>query len=328
MKASRFAVTLLGCAMLCSSAYAQRRDADANYPARPVRVIVGLAPGGATDVQARVFSRRLSEELGRPFVVDNRSGAGGLIAFQTVANAAADGYTLLAGTPSVTIAPAFHDKPPYDPVRDFTPISLVTKAPFLIVVHPSFPAKTMTELIAYARSNPDKLLFGTGGLGTPIHLGEAWIANATKTKVTIVPYKGTGPVLVDLLAGQVHATFANPINVTGHVKAGRLRALATTGGERSRAMPELPTVAESGIPGYDVTTWHGWLAPARTPPAIINRIGTLVTKYVKAPDMAEKLAEDGGEPIGGTSAAFRDFIAAESVRWRKLVKETGIQAGQ
>ncbi len=320
-------IFLLALASHTATALAQRSSSGlaAAYPDKPVRVVVGLAPGGATDVQARIFSQKLSEELGKQFVVDNRSGAGGLIAFQTVAHASADGYTLLAGTPSFTIAPAFYDKPPYNPLTDFAPLSLLTKAPFLIVVHPSFPGKSMNDLIAFAKAKPGALNFGTGGLGTPIHLGEVWIANATNTKFTIVPYKGTGPVLTDLLAGQIHATFANPINVTPHLKAGRLRALAITSASRSRVLPDLPAVAESGIPGFDVTTWHGWLAPKGTPAAIVNRLSAALIRFVQAPEMADKIAADGGEPIGSTSSEFSRFVAAEAPRWRKLVQDTGIK---
>jgi tripartite-type tricarboxylate transporter receptor subunit TctC len=296
------------------------------YPTKPVRVVVGLAPGGATDVQARIFSQKLSEELGRQFIVDNRAGAGGLIGFQTVANATPDGYTLLAATPGFTIAPAFYDRPPYDPIKDFSAVSLVTKAPFLVVVHPSFPAKSMNELIAFAKSKPGALNFGVGGLGTSIHLGAVWISSASNVKITLIPYKGTGPVLSELLAGQIHVTLANPINVIPHVKAGRLRALATTGAERFSVLPGLPTVAESGIAGFDVTTWHGWLAPRNTPAAIVDRLSAALAKFVKAPDTMEKLAADGGEAVGNTPAQFSQFIAAETQRWRSMVKATGIRA--
>ncbi len=313
-----------------SSVHAQRpAAAEAGaYPAKPVRVIVGLAPGGATDIQARIFSQRLSEELGRQFVVDNRAGAGGLIAFQTVAKAAPDGYTILAATPSFTIAPAFYDKPPYDPVKDFAAISLVTKAPYLIVVNPSLPAKSMTELIAYAKSNPKAVNFGTGGLGTGVHLGIVWINNATNANITIIPYKGTGPVLTDLLAGQINVTFANIINVLAYTKANRLRALAVTSSERSRVLPDLPTVAESGIPGFDVTTWHGWLAPKGTPAAIVNRLSTGLARFVKQPETMEKLAADGGEPVASMPAQATAFVATEVVRWRKLVEATGLRVEQ
>ena len=295
----------------------------ATYPLKPVRVIVGLAPGGGTDYQARLFAQKLSETLRQQFIVDNRLGAGGLIAYHTAANAAPDGYTLLASTPVYAIAPAFNEKARLDPLREFAPVSLLTKAPYLLVVHPAFPGKSFADMMAYAKHNP--LNFGVSGLGTTIHLGAAWIAQATRANLVIVPYKGTGPALNDLLGAQIHATFANMINVSPHIKSGRLRALAVSGGERSRAMPELPTIAESGVPGFDVTTWHGWLAPAGTPPAILERIHTELAKFLRTPALAEKLAVDGGEAVGNSPAEYRRFLVDEIERWRRLAKSTGLK---
>ncbi len=296
------------------------------YPSKPVRVIVGLAPGGGTDYQARLFSQKLSENLRQQFIVDNRLGAGGMIAYQTAAAAAPDGYTLLVSTPVYTIAPAFNSKSKHDPLRDFTPVSLLTKAPYLVVVHPSFPGKTFVELTAYAKNNP--LNFGVSGLGTTIHLGAAWIAQATRANIVIVPYKGTGPALNDLLGAQIHVTFANILNVLPHIKSGRLRTLAISGLERSRTMPEIPTVAESGVPGFDVTTWHGWLAPAGTPAGVIEKINVELAKFIRSPAIAEKLAADGGEPVGNTPAQYRQFLVNEIARWRALAKSTGLKFEQ
>ncbi len=322
-----FAAVMTGFALSFHSLRAMAADSG-GYPAKPVRVIVGLAPGGATDIQARIFSQKLSEELGHPFVVDNRAGAGGSIAFKTVANATPDGYTLLAATPSFTIAPAFYAKPPYDPARDFAAISLVTKAPYLMVVNPSLPVKSVSELIAYAKANPRTVNFGTGGLGTGVHLGIVWINNATNANIAIIPYKGTGPVLTDLLAGQINVTFANIINALAYIKTGRLRALAVTSAERSSVLPDLSTVAESGIAGFDVTTWHGWLAPKGTPAAIVNRLSTGLARFVKQPETMEKLAADGGEPVASTPAQTTAFLATEVIRWKKLVNATGLRVEQ
>jgi tripartite-type tricarboxylate transporter receptor subunit TctC len=282
------------------------------YPTKPVRVIVGLAPGGGTDYQARLFSQMLSENLRQQFIVDNRLGAGSLIAYQIAAASAPDGYTLLASTPVYTIAPAFNSKSTLDPLRDFTPVSLLTKAPYLLVVHPSFAGKTFAELTSFARTSA--LNFGVSGLGTTIHLGAAWIAQATRSNIVFVPYKGTGPALNDLLGGQIHATFANIMNVSPHIKSGRLRALAVSGPERARVMPAVPTIAESGVAGFNVTTWHGWLAPAGTPAAIIARLNGELAKYTRAPGVADKLAADGGEPVGNSPAEFRQFLADEVAR--------------
>lgn len=294
-----------------------------NYPSKAVRVIVGLAPGGGTDYQARLFAQRLSENLRQQFIVDNRLGAGGMIAYQIAAAAAPDGYTLLVSTPVYTIAPAFKEKSPHDPLRDFTPISLLTKAPYLLVVYPAFPAKSFVELVAYAKANP--LNFGVSGIGTTIHLGAAWIAQATRTNIVIVPYKGTGPALNDLLGAQIHTTFANVLNVAPHIRSARLRALAISGLERSRAMPEVPTIAESGVPGFDVTTWHGWLAPAGTPAAISARLHAELAKFIHSPVIAEKLAADGGTAVGNAPEEYRRFLAAEITRWRGLAKATGLR---
>ena len=296
------------------------------YPTKPVHVIVGLAPGGGTDYQARLFSQKLAESLHQQFIVDNRLGAGDLIAYRTAANAAPDGYTLLVSTPVYTIAPAFNEKSRLDPLREFAPVSLLTKAPYLVVVHPSFAGKTFTDLIAYAKNNP--LNFGVSGLGTTIHLGAAWIAQATRANIVIVPYKGTGPALNDLLGAQIHTTFANILNVSPHIRSGRLRALAVSGGERSRVMPELPTIAQSGVPGFDVTTWHGWLAPAGTPSAILERIHGELAKFLRTPALAEKLALDGGEAVGSTPAEYRLFLVDEIARWRRLARSTGLKFDQ
>ncbi|HSQ05157.1 MAG TPA: tripartite tricarboxylate transporter substrate-binding protein, partial [Burkholderiales bacterium] len=243
--------------------------AVAAYPAKPIRVIVGLAPGGATDIQARWFAQKMSENLGRSFIIDNRTGAGGLIAYQLVRNAAPDGYTVVAATATFTLAAALQAKPPYDPVLDFAPISLVTKAPYLVVVHNSFPAKSMKEVIAFAKAKPGALLIAIPGTGTTNHLGGLWLQHATSTKITLVPYKGAGPSFGALLAGEVNMTFANVVSALPVVRSGRVRALAVTTAQRSPALADLPTVAESGVPGFDVNTWHGWLAPNGTPRSII-----------------------------------------------------------
>ena len=293
------------------------------YPSKPVRVIVGLAPGGGTDYQARLFSQKLAENLRQQFIVDNRLGAGGMIAYQTAASAAPDGYTLLVATPVYTIVPAFNESSRHHPLRDFAPVSLLTKAPYLVVVHPSFPGKSFAEMIVYAKNNP--LNFGVSGIGTTIHLGAAWIAQATRANIVIVPYKGTGPALNDLLGAQIHTTFANMLNVSPHVKAARLRALAVSGIERSSVMPSIPTIDESGVPGFDVTTWHGWLAPAGTPAAIVAQIHNELAKFIRAPAIAEKLAADGGDAVGSTPAQYHRFLGDEIARWRALAKATRLK---
>ena len=309
--------TLLMLALALLVARVSFAQPAAAYPAKPVRLIVGLAPGGATDVQARWFAQSLTEAFGRPVIIDNRAGAGGLIAGQLAAAAAPDGYTLLAATPAMTIAPAMHETGAIDPVNDLAPISLLTKAPFFVVVTPAFPATTLKDLIAYARARPEQLLVGVAG-GTAIHLGAVWLAQATNTRMTFVTYKGNAPVMTDLLAGQVHVSLANGVSAFSLLKAGRLRALAVTTMERSGALPDLPTVAESGVPGYDVNTWHGWLAPKKTPRAIIMQLNAALAKAVKSAVLSEKLAADGAIVIGGSPEEFSHHLALEGSRWKAL----------
>ena len=295
-----------------------------DYPVKPVRVIVPSAPGGGIDIPARMLAQKLSDSLKRPFVVDNRSGGGGTIAFELVAKSTPDGYTLLAVAPIFTIAPALHPNLPYDPVKDFVPISLVTKGPFLLIVGSAVPAKSVTELIALAKAKPGTLNAGISS-GGGSHLAAAWFASMANIKITLVPYKGTGPVAIDTMAGQLDMFFGNVLSNLPQIKSGRLRALAVSSAERSLVFPELPTIAESGMPGYDVTFWHGWAAPAGTPPAIVNKLSAELGKVVKSTDIARKLAEDGAEAVGSTPEQFRQLIAVEVQRWRTVVKEAGIR---
>lgn len=300
-------------------------QAQESWPARPVKVLVGLAAGGATDIQARLFSQKLSEDLGRQFVVENRAGAGGLIAIQAGISAAPDGYTTLVATPGLTLLPAFHEKPPFDPVRDLAPVSLITKAPYLVMVPASSPLKDMKELLALAKTVPGGLNFGTGGPGTAIHLGGMWIGNSINAPFTVVHYKGIGPALAALLANEIHTTFANPITTLAQVKAGKLRVLAVTSAERSKVLSDIPTVAEAGIPGFDVTTWHGWLLPRNTPAPVVSRLQSALAKMIHSREMLDKLAPDAGEAVGSTPAQFAQMIASELPRWRKLVRDAGLK---
>lgn len=239
--------------------------------------------------------------------------------------AVADGHTILAATPSLTILPVLHSKPPYDAVKDFAPVSLVTKAPYLIIVTPSLPAKSMKEFIAYAKAKPGALNFGISGIGTTIHLAAVWL-DYSGVKLTIVPYKGTGPATAGVIADEVQATFANVLSGMPHVKAGRVRAIAVTTPERSKVLPDVPTVAESGIPGFDVSTWHGWLVPRATPAAIVSRINAALAEVVRAPDISTRLAADGGQILAGDPQQLSALIVEEASRWSKLVKTTGVKA--
>jgi len=294
------------------------------YPARPVRVVVGLAPGGGTDIQARLFAQKLSEGFNRSFFVENRPGAGGTVAYAQVAKSPSDGYTLLGITSGFTFTPAVYKQLTYDPLKDFAPISLVAQAPFLLVVHPALPVKSVKDLLALARGKPRALDCGSAGVGTSTHMAFELFRSLAGVKITHIPYKGTGPALIDVMAGQVHMLFGNVLSTLTYVKTGRLRALAVTTAARSSVLPDLPTIAESGLPAYENSTWHGWLAPAGTPPTVLNRLNAELVRAAKAPDLLEKLAGDGGEGVGSTPEQFGRRLATEISRWRKVIKEAGV----
>ena len=317
-------ITLLAAAALLPAA-AGAQDA---YPAKPVRVLVGLAPGGGTDIQTRLFAQKLTEAFNRSFVVENRPGAAGTVAYALAAKSPPDGYTLIGITSGYTITPHVYRKLPYDPAKDFAPISLVSQAPFILVVHPSLPAKSVKDLLAIARAKPGVLNNASAGLGSSTHMAFELFRYLAGVKITHVPYKGTGPALVDAMSGQVHMLFGNVLSTLTHVKSARLRALGVTTARRSKVLPDLPTIAEAGVPGYENSTWHGWLAPAGTPSAVLNRLNGELVKAARAPDLAEKLAADGGEGVGTTSEEFARLIATETARWGKVIKEAGLNLEQ
>ncbi|HET7159979.1 MAG TPA: tripartite tricarboxylate transporter substrate binding protein, partial [Burkholderiales bacterium] len=295
------------------------------YPVKPVRVIVGQAPGGGTDIQTRIFAQKLSEAFGRAFVVENRTGAGSLVSYRTVAGATPDGYTLLAVSGGYTIAPAVYQNLGYDPVKDLAPISLVVQAPFLLMVHPSLPVKNVKELVALAKSQPGALTYASAGHGSSTHLAFALFTTLAGLNITHVPYKGTGPALIDTMSGQVHMLIGNVLSSLQHAKSGKLRALAVTTAKRSPAVPDLPTLAESGVSRYESSTWHGWFAPAGTSQAIVAKLNAELAKSTKAADVISRLAPDGGEPVGSSPEELRQFIINDIARWRKVVKDAGIK---
>ncbi len=319
---SAAALLFTAIAWISGSAYAQD---TASYPSKPVRVILGFAPGGATDIQARLFSQKLGEILRQQFIVENRPSAGGSDALATVAKSAPDGHTLLAASATFTVAPAFSRNMPADPIKDFTAITMMTKAPYLLVVHPGVPAKSARELIALARAKPGQLNFGGSPIGTANHLAPLWLFSLAKIKAVYVPYNGTGPAVIALLGGHIDASMGNTVSLMPHAKAGRLRALAVSSAERSTAMPDLPTIAENGVPGYDYIVFFGWVAAANTPAAIVNKLSTEFARVVKSPEVADKIKAEGAEPVGSTPEQFRQLIAAEVPRWRKVVQDAGIK---
>jgi tripartite-type tricarboxylate transporter receptor subunit TctC len=295
-----------------------------DYPVKPVRMVVGLAPGGATDIVARAVSQRLTERLGRSFVVENRSGAGGTIAAGVVAKSPADGYTLLAVSAGYSISAALYAELSYDPLKDLAPISRLAESPFLLVTHPSLPVKNVKELIALAKRQPGKLNFAYAGNGSSGHLTGELFKSMAGIKVTDVPYKGAGPAMVDVLAGQCDVMVANILSSLPYVNSGRLRALAVTGARRAPVAPSLPTVGES-VPGYAVASWYGVLAPAGTPQDIVNRLNREIGGIMKSTAMKAWLEGDGAEPVDTTPEQFGRHIATEIARWRKVVKEANIR---
>ena len=326
MSAAKTRITraALACLAGLAPAVAQAQSGAESYPVKPVRIVIGLAPGGGTDIQARLFAQKLSENFARPFVVENRTGAGGTVAYSQVAKSPPDGYTLMGVTSGFTITPSIYSKLPYDPVKDFAPVSLVVQAPFLLLVHPSLPARTVKDLLAIARAKPGTLDCATAGYGSSTHMAFELFRVSAGVKITAIPYKGTGPALVDGMAGQVHMLFGNVLSSLASVKAGKLRALAVTTARRSAVLPDLPTIAESGVPGYENSTWFGILAPAGTPAAVVGRLNAELVKISKSQDIVERLAPDGGEPVGSTPEQFARHLVSEIARWRTVVKDAGI----
>ena len=296
------------------------------YPSKPVRLIVPFAAGGGNDNVARLVGKRLSDSLGQPVVVDNRPGAGGVVGAELAAKAAPDGYTLfLGGVGSHAINPNLHEKLPYDPVRDFAPIELLAQAPLVLVVHPSVPARDIAEFIAYARAHPGKLNFASNGNGSSSQLAAVMFGSMAGVDMVHVPYKGLSPALTDLLSGQVQLMFSSVVAILPHIKAGKLRGLATTGAKRLASLPELPTLAESGLPGYEASSWYGILAPAGTPRDIVMKLNAELSKALEQPEVKNSLLAEGAEPAGGSPEAFAAHIRAEKERLGKLIRDAKIR---
>jgi len=297
------------------------------YPERPVRVIVQFSPGGNVDTSARVLAQQLTKQLGQQMVVDNRAGASGSIAYQTVAGATPDGYTLGIGhIGHLALNPHMLGKLPYNPLKDFTAISRTVEAPNLLVVHPSLPAKNVRELVAYAKANPGKIAHGTGGVGTVGHLAGEVLSARAGISLLHVPYKGTSQVVADLIGGQVQMSFGGPPALAPHVKSGKLRALAITTLKRSAAFADLPTVAESGYPGFQAVAWMGFIAPAGVNPKIVDTLNQQVRTALAAREVQDTLQRLGFELGASTPAEFAAFIKSEYAFWGKFIKERGIKA--
>jgi tripartite-type tricarboxylate transporter receptor subunit TctC len=294
------------------------------YPAKPVRIVVPFAPGGGSDFTGRLIATKLSERLGSPFIVENRPGAGGNLGAGEVVKAAPDGYTLLLISASYTVNPSVY-KLTFDPVNDITPVIQISGGPYVVAVHPSVKANTLAEFVELAKKQPEKLAYGTSGNGSIMHVASEYFLDAAKIKVLHVPYKGTGPALQDTIGGQVQLVFGAIPATLPHVKAGRLRALAVTTSKRVAAAPDLPTVAESGYPGYEVTNWHGLVGPKGLPKDVVERLNREINALVQSDDMKKHMEAEGLEPAGGSPARFGEILKSEAARWAKVVKQAGIK---
>jgi tripartite-type tricarboxylate transporter receptor subunit TctC len=299
--------------------------ASAAYPTRAIRLVVPFAPGGSNDIMARLVAQNYSESLGQPVVVDNRPGASGTIGTDVVAKAQADGHTLLMMSVTLAVNPSLRLKLPYDTRKDLLPLTLVASAPLMLVVHPSLPVKSVKDLIAHAKANPGKLNFASGGPGTTPHLAGEMFKSMAGFEMVHVPYKGGGPALVDLVGGQVQIMLENIPSTLPHAKAGRLRALAVTGLKRSALVPDLPTLDEAGLKGYEIVGWNGLFAPAGTPKNILARIHAETVKALAKPEVQERLATLGAEGVGSSPNDFAKFFDAEIAKWARVVKEAGLK---
>ena len=315
------AAAMAGTAVLyCMHGFAQ------SYPTKPIRFIVPFAPGGSTDTLARTVGQKLSDALGQQVVVDNRSGGNGNIGMEIVARAAPDGHTIVLGyIANLGIGPSVFAKLPFDPVKDYAPITQLAASPNIFVAHPSVPAKSFKEFIAYAKANPNKINYASAAVASLGHLAGELLNASAGISMQHVPYKGSGQAVIDLLAGQVQVMFSGMSSVMPHLKAGKLRPLAVTGAQRSPAAPEVPTIAESGFPGFEATAWYGVLAPAGTPQRVVIRLHDEIVRVLKMPDVKERLENVGFELVGGTPEAFGAYIKTEIQKWAKVVKASGIK---
>ena len=296
-----------------------------SYPTKPVRFIVGPGPNSGTDIMARAIAQKLTERMGQSVIVDNRPGAGGTIAVATTAKAAPDGYTILFVSGSLVIHPFMYGKLPYDVARDLAPITLIGIVPQVLVVHPSLPAKNIAQFLALAKARPGHINYGSGGAGSTGHLAGELLQKMSGVRLTHVPYKGAGPAAVDLIAGQIDMLFTSAVNALQHSRTGRLRPLGVSTAKRSAAMPEVPTIAESGVPGYELMTWYGLLAPMGTPREAIDRLNRETEAVLKLPDVQKRLAADGVEAAPNSPEQFAALIRSEMARLEKIIREANIR---
>src|SRR5882762_10450867 len=313
------ALAALACVLAAASAFAQ------TYPARPIKMLVPFAAGGTVDIVARLLGAKLAEELGQPFVVENKGGAGGTIAASMLAKSAGDGYTLMTMHQGLAFNASLYRDLPYDTLRDLTPVAYGGATPNVLVVTNALPAKTMQEFLAYARANPGGIAYGSGGIGSAGHLSVELLQSLTGTKFTHVPYKGSGPAITDLISGQIQAMLLTMPAVMPYVKGGKVRAIATSGARRSPALPDLPTIAEAGVPGYEYTPWYGMFGPGTLPKERIARLNSAVNRALADTGVREKLAQQGLEVHTMTSEQFTGIVRADVARWGKIIRELGVR---
>jgi tripartite-type tricarboxylate transporter receptor subunit TctC len=327
MNLGRRQVAQLGAALAAGSAW-PRLMAQSDYPSRPVRFVIPFAAGGGSDIVGRAICAKLQEALGATFVPENRGGGNSIIGLDVCAKARPDGYTLSLLTSSATVNVTLQGtKMPYDLQKDFAPITQITSQPYALVINPKLPVKDMADLLALAKARPGALNYGTSGTGGISQLAGALLSSMAKVRMTAVPYKGGNPALIDVVSGQIDMMFSSQLQAHPFVSSGRVRMIAVSSLRRSVAAPDVPTIAESGLPGYDVTGWYGLAAPAGTPSGIVDKLQQVIAKILKSPDMNEKLALDGSEAVGSTPAQFGEHIRSEVEKWRVLIRDTGITNG-
>ena len=318
-------IGLAAIAVACSAA-AHAAQPEAPYPTRPVRIVVPQTPGASTDLTARLIAQKLSPIFGQPVIVENRPGAGSIVGTELVAKATPDGHTLLVVASSIVLNPILQKNLPFDPQRDLTPIAQLSTFPNVLVVHPAVPAKTVQDLVALAKAKPGALNYGSAGTATGTHLSAELFKHMTGTDMVHVPYKGGGAAIPALLGGQVQLMFSTTVAALPQVRAGKLRALAVTSAKRSPSAPDIPTIAESGVPGYDHSAWNGLFAPAKTPRAIISRLNGEVVQILHSPDVKAIFLKEGAEPVGNKPEEFAAILKSESAKWTKVVQASGMKA--
>ncbi len=318
--------TLLCIALIPGVAVSQAQS-ETGYPSKPIRMIVPSAPGSGPDIMARAIGQKLTEALGQAIVIDDKPGAGGIIGSEAAAKAAPDGYTLIMSNAGAhTVNPSLYAKLPYDPIKDFAPVTLVALAPNILIVHPTLPVRNVKELIALAKAKPGELTFGSGGNGSTAHLSGEMFKTMAGINIVHIPFKGSPAAVIGVIAGQIALAIPNIPPALPHVRSGKLKALAVTTAKRAAGVPELPTVAESGLPGYEATAWFGVLAPAATPPQIIARLNAAIVKIAHAREMQDRLMAEGADAVGNTPEQFAQIIRNDIAKWAKVVKASGARA--